>query len=148
VHRDIKPENILLSGATAVVTDFGIAKALRDAETRVSQTDATLTRTGMPVGTPHYMAPEQITGDPAMDHRGDIYSFGVMAYELLAGHSPFGGLSAQAAITAHLLERPRDIRQVRADTPRALGSLIMRCLEKKPESRPQSMQEVLAALQW
>jgi serine/threonine protein kinase len=124
VHRDIKPENILLSGATAVVTDFGIAKALRDAETRVSQTDATLTRTGMSVGTPHYMAPEQITGDPAMDHRGDIYSFGVMAYELLAGHSPFGGLSAQAAIAAHLLERPRDIRQVRADTPRALARKI------------------------
>lgn len=146
VHRDIKPENILLSGATAVVTDFGIAKALRDAETRVSKTDATLTRTGMSVGTPHYMAPEQITGDPATDHRADIYSFGVMAYELLAGRSPFGGMSVQAAIAAHLLERPCDIGQVRPDTPRSLGSLIMRCMEKNPESRPQSMQEVLAAL--
>jgi DNA-binding SARP family transcriptional activator/tRNA A-37 threonylcarbamoyl transferase component Bud32 len=147
VHRDIKPENILLSGATAVVTDFGIAKALRDAETRVSKTDAALTRTGMAVGTPHYMAPEQITGDPATDHRADIYSFGVMAYELLAGRSPFGSLSAVAAITAHLLERPCDIGQVRADTPRDLESLIMRCMEKKPESRPQSMHEVLTALQ-
>jgi DNA-binding SARP family transcriptional activator/tRNA A-37 threonylcarbamoyl transferase component Bud32 len=147
VHRDIKPENILLSGATAVVTDFGIAKALRDAETRVSATGAALTRTGMSVGTPHYMAPEQITADPAADHRADIYGFGVVAYELLAGRSPFGGLSAQAAITAHLLERPCDIGQLRPDSPPPLGSLIMRCLEKEPGSRPQSMQEVLAALQ-
>jgi tRNA A-37 threonylcarbamoyl transferase component Bud32 len=147
VHRDIKPENVLLSGATAVVTDFGIAKAVRDAESRVSETHAMLTGTGISLGTPHYMAPEQITGDPATDHRADIYSFGVMAYELLAGHSPFGDLSAQAAITAHLLERPRDIAQVRPDTPGALGSLIMRCLEKEPESRPPSMKDVLAALE-
>jgi serine/threonine-protein kinase len=147
VHRDIKPENILLSGPTAVVTDFGIAKALGNAETRVSETDATLTRTGMALGTPHYMAPEQITGVPVMDHRADIYSFGVVAYELLAGHSPFGVLSAQAAVTAHLLERPRDIGQVRPDTPRALGSLIMRCMEKEPESRPQSMKDMLDALE-
>jgi DNA-binding SARP family transcriptional activator/tRNA A-37 threonylcarbamoyl transferase component Bud32 len=147
VHRDIKPENILLSGVTAVVTDFGIAKALRDAETRVTQTDATLTRTGMSIGTPHYMAPEQITGDPVTDHRADIYSFGVTAYELLAGRSPFGDLSVQSAITAHLLERPCDIRQVRPDAPPALGSLIMRCMEKRPESRPPNMDEVLAALQ-
>jgi eukaryotic-like serine/threonine-protein kinase len=93
------------------------------------------------------MAPEQITGDLAMDHRVDIYSFGVVAYELLAGRSPFGGLSAQSAVTAHLLERPRDIGQVRTDTPPALGSLVMRCLEKQPGSRPQSMKDVLATLE-
>jgi serine/threonine protein kinase len=130
-----------------VVTDFGIAKALRDAENRGSEMEETLTRSGTALGTPHYMAPEQITGDLAMDHRVDIYSFGVVAYELLAGRSPFGGLSAQSAVTAHLLERPRDIGQVRTDTPPALGSLVMRCLEKQPGSRPQSMKDVLATLE-
>ncbi|HJU41931.1 MAG TPA: protein kinase [Vicinamibacterales bacterium] len=146
VHRDIKPENVLLSGATAVVTDFGIAKALSDAETRVSETDSTLTATGIALGTPHYMAPEQIAGDPAIDYRADIYSFGAMAFELLAGRSPFGALSAQAAITAHLVERPCDITAVRPDTPGPLGTLIMRCLEKQPALRPQSMSEVLVEL--
>jgi DNA-binding SARP family transcriptional activator/tRNA A-37 threonylcarbamoyl transferase component Bud32 len=146
VHRDIKPENVLLSGATAVVTDFGIAKALREAGTDASTADPALTRTGMSIGTPHYMAPEQIAGASVTDHRADIYSFGVLAYELFAGRSPFGSLSAAAAITAHLLERPRPIGEVRADISPALGALIMRCMEKDPELRPQSMRELLPSL--
>ena len=90
VHRDIKPENILLSGETAVVTDFGIAKALDDSTlTHTRLAAKALTRTGTSLGTPHYMAPEQISGDPNMDHRADIYSFGVVAYQLLAGSPPF-----------------------------------------------------------
>ncbi|MEO6211664.1 MAG: serine/threonine-protein kinase [Gemmatimonadaceae bacterium] len=83
VHRDIKPDNVLLSGHTAVVTDFGIAKAIADAA--ASPAGATLTQLGTAVGTPMYMAPEQAAGDPDTDHRADIYAFGCMAYELLAG---------------------------------------------------------------
>src|SRR5687768_4761483 len=89
VHRDIKPDNVLLSGGTAVVTDFGISKALVAARTRTE--GPTLTQQGTSIGTPAYMAPEQAAGDPAVDHRADIYSLGCMAYELLTGQSPFHG---------------------------------------------------------
>src|SRR2546430_11776307 len=94
VHRDIKPENILLTGGSAVVTDFGIAKAISQARTAplghpVPQ--STLTQVGASIGTPAYMSPEQTSGDPATDHRTDIYAFGCVAYEMLAGGPPFAG---------------------------------------------------------
>ena len=90
VHRDIKPENILLSGHAAVVADFGIAKAISDARTpEAGPQTTTVTQAGTVIGTPAYMAPEQIAADPGIDHRADIYSFGCVAYELLAGESPF-----------------------------------------------------------
>src|SRR6185503_3404893 len=88
VHRDIKPENVLLSHGTAVVTDFGIAKALSASRTQDGASSATLTQAGGAIGTPAYMAPEQAVGD-AVDHRTDLYAWGVMAYELLAGAHPF-----------------------------------------------------------
>jgi tRNA A-37 threonylcarbamoyl transferase component Bud32 len=147
VHRDIKPENILLSGATAVVTDFGIAKAIEAAAATAAETSTLLTRFGARVGTPRYMAPEQIAGDPAIDHRADIYSYGIVGYELLAGRSPFAERNAQAELTAHLAERPRDVRELRMDTPEPLADLVMRCLRKDRDSRPQTMAEVLAALE-
>ena len=145
VHRDIKPENILLSGATAVVTDFGIAKAV-EAATAAAETTMALTRFGACVGTPRYMAPEQVLGDPAIDHRADIYSYGLVAYELLAGGSPFAEVTAPSALAASLAGAPIDVREVRTDTPRELADLVMRCINKERELRPQSMDEVLIAL--
>src|SRR5829696_5406459 len=103
VHRDIKPDNVLLSGGTAVVTDFGIAKAL--SASRKEAPDATLTQLGTSIGTPAYVSPEQAAGDPNIDHRADIYAFGVMAYEMLAGRPPFHGRSAQKLLAAQMAER-------------------------------------------
>ena len=146
VHRDIKPENILISGATAVVTDFGIAKAIERAQGTAVETRMALTGVNACIGTPAYMAPEQIAADGAIDQRADIYSYGIVAYELLTGRSPFADASAQAVFAAHFVERPQDVRCVRTDTPPALGDLVMRCMQKDPASRPQTIQEVLSVL--
>src|SRR5688500_8580486 len=106
VHRDIKPENVLLSHGTAMVTDFGIAKAISTSRTQAGGSPATLTQAGGSIGTPAYMAPEQAVGD-AVDHRTDLYAWGVMAYELLSGAHPFGRhTTPQTLITAHLTETP------------------------------------------
>ena len=145
VHRDIKPDNILLAGSSATVTDFGIAKALTAA--RDTQQGRALTMTGTSIGTPMYMAPEQAAGDPTVDQRSDIYSFGVVAYEVLAGGPPFDGSSPVKLMQAHFSERPRDIRELRADTPAALGDLVMRCLEKSPDARPQTAADVVRVLE-
>jgi DNA-binding SARP family transcriptional activator len=146
VHRDIKPENILLAGDAAVVTDFGIAKAVQDTGYTTVEDVGRLTSPGMSVGTPRYMAPEQITGDPSIDHRADIYSFGVVAYELLANRLPFGDHGLRESLTAQLAETPRDVRQLRPDTPPGLSQTVMKCLEKDPDARPQRMGEVIAGL--
>src|SRR5262249_48222402 len=118
VHRDIKPDNVLLSGGAAVVTDFGIAKAI--SASRTESGGATLTQFGAAIGTPAYISPEQAAGDPAVDHRADIYSFGCMAYEMLTGQPPFVNRTPQRLIAAHIAERPHEILEVRADTPPAL----------------------------
>src|SRR5690349_9453044 len=97
IHRDIKPDNILLAGESATVTDFGIAKAI--AAARIGDDDA-LTQLGMALGTPQYMAPEQIAADPDIDHRADLYSLGCVAYEMLAGEAPFARLAAAALFKA------------------------------------------------
>jgi serine/threonine-protein kinase len=146
VHRDIKPENVLLSGRTALVADFGIAKALAAANTTGGTPGATLTQGGISLGTPAYMAPEQAVGD-AVDHRADIYAWAVIAYELLAGRHPFAGkASAQQLIAAHIAEKPAALGAGPADLPPALGALVMRGLEKDPGARPQTAHEVVAAL--
>lgn len=143
VHRDIKPDNVLLAHQHALVTDFGIAKALSLAESRGANT---LTAVGVSVGTPAYMAPEQAAGDPGADHRADIYAVGVLAYEMLAGRPPFLGTTPQAVIAGHLASTPTPLLQLSVDTPAALAALVMRCLEKDPERRPQSAAELLAQL--
>ena len=145
VHRDIKPDNVLLSGGTAVVTDFGIAKALAAAGNPEAQ-GATLTQLGMAIGTPAYIAPEQAAGDPGVDHRADIYAFGCMAYELLTGASPFANRTPQRMLAAHLSEDPQPVSESRPDTPPQLAELVMWCLAKDPGARPQSAAEIAPVL--
>ncbi|HVF38504.1 MAG TPA: protein kinase [Gemmatimonadaceae bacterium] len=141
-HRDIKPENILVTGYHALVTDFGVAKALSAS----TSPGGTLTSAGMALGTPAYMAPEQGTGDPATDHRADIYSFGAVSYEMLTGHRMFSERSAQATIAAHAIEKPEPLDRRRENTPASLVALVMQCVEKHPADRPQSAREILSAL--
>ena len=145
VHRDIKPENILRSGHTAVVTDFGIAKALSAARTLAPF--ETLTQVGTSLGTPAYMAPEQAMGDPATDHRADLYALGVVAYELLAGERPFTAATLHELVRAHVTQMPTPIASRRPDVPAALAELVMRSLEKDPADRPQSADEMLQSLE-
>ncbi len=146
VHRDIKPDNVLLSGGAAVVTDFGIAKAL--AESKLGDTDpgATLTQVGTSIGTPPYMAPEQIAGDPNIDHRVDLYALGCMAFEMLTGRTPFGNHAPQKMLAAHLSERPAAVETLRPDCPPALALVVARLLEKDPADRIASAADVVQAL--
>jgi len=141
VHRDIKPDNILLSEDSALVADFGIAKALSEA----TGTHRALTTVGISVGTPAYMAPEQSVGD-AVDQRADIYSIGAVAYEMLTGEHLFAGKSAQQLMAAHVMETPAPLSTKACSVPAPLASLVMRCLEKDPAKRPQSADDLLREL--
>jgi hypothetical protein len=143
-HRDIKPDNVLLCRGSAMVTDFGVAKAL-DAST-VHHGDGTITSRGIALGTPAYMAPEQAAADPAMDQRVDLYAFGALAYELLTGQSPFAGRPPQAMLAAHVAEAPEPILRRRPALPPVLASLVMRCLEKRAADRPQTASDVVQLL--
>jgi tetratricopeptide (TPR) repeat protein/tRNA A-37 threonylcarbamoyl transferase component Bud32 len=145
VHRDIKPDNVLVSGGTAMVTDFGIAKAL--AASRTESHSATITQLGTSIGTPAYMAPEQAAADPATDHRADIYALGCMAYELLTGQMVFAGRSPQQMLVAHMTEDPKPVGELRKDAPADLAELVMRCLAKDAVTRPQSAAEVSRLLE-
>ncbi len=131
IHRDIKPDNILLEGTRrrVVVTDFGIAKALTDAG------GGTLTGTGVAIGTPAYMSPEQAAGEKEIDARSDIYSLGVVAYEMLTGDIPFKAPTVAGMLLKQVTEVPVDIHSVRSDCPQELASTVMRCLDKEPENR-------------
>ncbi|MEO6056807.1 MAG: serine/threonine-protein kinase [Gemmatimonadales bacterium] len=151
VHRDLKPENIMLvpDGTTetgepkyrAVVMDFGLAK-----ERRAGPEVAKLTATGIVLGTPEFMSPEQIRGKP-LDGRSDVYALGILAFELVTGQLPFAGKSAQETMIARLRGAPAKLRDIRAELPGKLDSVIQRCLILEPAERFQSMEELAAAFE-
>jgi Protein kinase domain len=143
VHRDIKPDNVLITHGVAVVTDFGVAKALTAS---AGGQHAGITSMGVTLGTPTYMAPEQASADPNMDHRVDVYAFGIMAYEMMTGAPPFTGRSPQAVLGAHLVSIPEPVTNHRPGLPPGLSGLIMRCLQKHAADRPQTAGELMATL--
>jgi serine/threonine-protein kinase len=147
VHRDIKPDNILLADGHAVVTDFGVAKALEGGQAEGRTGGMTLTSLGVALGTPTYMAPEQAAADPHVDHRADIYSVGVLAYEMLAGQPPFSAPTPQAMLAAQITQAPEPLSARRPACPPALSGAIMRCLEKRPADRWQSAAELVPQLE-
>jgi tRNA A-37 threonylcarbamoyl transferase component Bud32/tetratricopeptide (TPR) repeat protein len=142
VHRDIKPDNILLSERHALVTGFGVAKAVSEA-TGLQQ----LTTEGVALGTPAYMSPEQAAADKRIDHRADIYAVGALAYELLAGRPPFIGTTPQEVVAAHVTRAADPLAKYRATVPPELAQMVMRCLEKKPADRWQSAEALLSQLE-
>jgi serine/threonine-protein kinase len=140
IHRDVKPDNILIDRASgrALVTDFGIARAL--------EVGARLTKTGVAVGTPTYMSPEQATGERAVDGRSDVYSLGVVAYQMLTGRVPFSASNSMALLLKHLTEEPQRIVDLRPDAPRAICEVVERSMAKSPDDRwptAQAMREAL-----
>jgi serine/threonine protein kinase len=141
VHRDIKPDNILLDAASSrpMVTDFGIARAISDGSAR-------LTATGIAIGTPAFMSPEQSAGDRDVDGRSDLYSLGVVAYQMLCGELPFNATNTPALLVKHLSERPVPVDQRASNIPPDLARAVMLCLEKNPDDRFPSAQAFVTAL--
>ncbi|HUF35702.1 MAG TPA: protein kinase, partial [Gemmatimonadales bacterium] len=142
VHRDIKPDNVLLSEGHAVVTDFGVAKAVSASSGRSS-----LTSLGVALGTPAYMAPEQAAADPHVDHRADIYAVGALAYEMLCGRPPFVAPTPQALLAAHITQAPEPPSQHRRAITPVLNAILLRCLEKRPADRWQAAGELASQLE-
>ncbi len=142
VHRDIKPDNILLDADSgrAMVTDFGIARALTD------KNDSRLTATGMAIGTPAYMSPEQSAGDANIDGRSDLYSLGVVGYQMACGDLPFNAPNTPSMLVKHLSERPVPVEHRRIDLPPDLARIIMMLLEKDPDHRFPDAQSLVVAL--
>ncbi|MDP9176143.1 MAG: protein kinase [Gemmatimonadota bacterium] len=147
VHRDIKPENILMSGSHALVTDFGVYKALSSATDETPTHGPIITSHGMTLGTPAYMAPEQAAADPNVDARADIYALGIVGYEMLSGTTPFGELDPQQTLSAHVTTLPAPVTQHRQQLPPGLAQTIMRCLEKRASDRWQTADDLHAALE-
>jgi tetratricopeptide (TPR) repeat protein len=141
VHRDVKPENILLESGHAVLADFGIARALLQAST-----DGSLTATGLGIGTPGYMAPEQAAGERSVDARADLYALSVVGYEMIAGLPPYSGPSAQAVMAAHLTSQPRALRELRPDVPPGIAETLERGMAKLPDQRFQTAAEFRDAI--
>ena len=141
IHRDIKPDNILIDAQSGrpMVTDFGIARA-------ISEGDSRLTATGIAIGTPTYMSPEQAAGERTIDGRSDLYSLGILGYQMLTGQPPFIANSTPAILVKHISERPTPVEQRRADVPQDLARIVMMLLEKDPANRFPSASAVVVAL--
>jgi Tol biopolymer transport system component len=142
IHRDIKPDNIMLAGRHALLLDFGVAKAVND-----SAGPEFVTTTGLALGTPSYMAPEQAVADKEVDHRADLYAVGVVGYEMLAGRRPFQGNTAQQIVVAQMTKAPEELLTHRASVPGPLAATIMRAIARHPADRWQSAGEMLARLE-
>jgi TolB-like protein/tRNA A-37 threonylcarbamoyl transferase component Bud32 len=138
IHRDIKPANIMLARGHALVADFGIARAMGG--------EASITKTGLAVGTPQYMSPEQATGAGAVDGRADLYAMGCVLYEMLVGEPPFTGPTPQAIITRSLVDKPRSLSATRATVTPALDAVVARTLAKSPADRYQTAEALRTAL--
>src|SRR5688572_7860008 len=146
VHRDLKPENVMLTAQGAVkVLDFGVAKSLVQADTPTAPPAAALTVPGAAVGTPSYMAPEQLDGR-SLDHRVDQFAFGILLYEMLTGRRPFRGATPAEVAASILRDEPEHLSGVRSDLPPAAGRLVARCLSKNPEQRYASTADLVHAL--
>ncbi len=144
IHRDIKPENVLIEERHALVSDFGVAKALSEATDSVVTGGSTA---GFTIGTPAYMAPEQAAGDPNIDHRADIYALGIVAYEMLTGDVPFDAPTPQGMLAAQVSVEPALLRTKRMDVPPMLEALVMKCLIKDPGGRYQRAEDLLEAIE-
>ena len=142
IHRDIKPDNILLDRESkrAMVTDFGIARAMQEGA------DSRLTATGMAIGTPAFMSPEQAAGEHEIDGRSDLYSLGVVGYQMLTGQLPFRAGSTASMLMKQITERPAPVQQLRPDVPPDLAAIVMTLLEKEPTNRFPSASALSAAL--
>jgi serine/threonine-protein kinase len=143
IHRDIKPENILLSGGHALVADFGVARALAPG----TGEHAALTGTGLAIGTPAYMSPEQATGEQSLDPRSDIYSLGCVLYEMLAGEPPFAGPTAQVILARVLTETPRPLRSIRPELPPVIEAIVARAIARSPADRYPSVADLSRELE-
>jgi serine/threonine-protein kinase len=140
VHRDVKPSNAILSRDGIVqILDCGVAKGL-------TRKGGSITASGELIGSPEYMSPEQAAGSADIDHRTDIYSWGIVGFEMLAGKPPFGGSTVTDVLHKQMKETPPDLQKLRPDTPEHLVAIVSRCLEKDPQRRWQSMSDILSAL--
>jgi serine/threonine-protein kinase len=140
IHRDIKPENVMFDDGRAMICDFGVARAV------VAAGGERISTSGLIVGTPTYMSPEQASGERELDHRSDVYSLACVLYEMLAGEPPFTGRTPQAVIARHVAEQPPSVRVVRPDIPQHVEDAILRALEKDPGRRWGSSGELAGAL--
>jgi serine/threonine protein kinase len=153
IHRDLKPQNIMITGTDQVkVLDFGLAKLIQPAESsspegkpEMSTLSYSQTQPGVILGTPHYMSPEQAEGKP-LDPRSDIFSFGIILYEMVAGRRPFGGESSAAILSSILRDRPQSLQSVRSGVPDEIVRMIDKALEKDPQYRYQHMEDILSDL--
>lgn len=148
VHCDVKPANILLNReGDPLVADFGVSRALAAVRADTRQEDAEQTDGTLVVGTPAYMAPEQVVGAPDVDRRADFYALGIVAYELLVGAPPFAGRPRHEQLAAHVAEVPEPVGERRPDVPSALAGLVARLLAKRPDDRPRDATEILEVLE-